>query len=81
MKKATGFFILMGLLVMGCGNRASAPGVSEDKILIGTLESAYPKASDNITQNTIFVTSLFLMAKASLSFFNINTYSKTTYTK
>ncbi|MBT3590001.1 MAG: ABC transporter substrate-binding protein [Candidatus Marinimicrobia bacterium] len=38
MKKATGLFILMGLLVMGCGNRASAPGVSEDKILIGNVQ-------------------------------------------
>ncbi|MBL7012973.1 MAG: ABC transporter substrate-binding protein [Candidatus Marinimicrobia bacterium] len=38
MKKATGLFILTGLLVMGCGNRASAPGVSEDKILIGNVQ-------------------------------------------
>lgn len=38
MKKYIGLSFLLTLLVMGCANRASAPGVSEDKILIGNVQ-------------------------------------------
>ncbi|MEC9456777.1 MAG: ABC transporter substrate-binding protein, partial [Candidatus Neomarinimicrobiota bacterium] len=38
MKKYIGLSFLLMLLVMGCANRASAPGVSEDKILIGNVQ-------------------------------------------
>ena len=38
MKKYIGLSFLLTLLVMGCANRASAPGVSEDKILVGNVQ-------------------------------------------
>ena len=38
MKKYIGLSFLLTLLVMGCANRASAPGVSDDKILIGNVQ-------------------------------------------
>ena len=38
MKKYIGLSFLLMLLVMGCANRASAPGVSEDKILVGNVQ-------------------------------------------
>ena len=38
MKKIIGIFIVIGLLVNGCGKGTSSPGITEDTILIGNIQ-------------------------------------------